>query len=58
MNKKDIVFFLLIFAACVGIIILAFAIAGEPDPARCDIGPMEAAQCRSWGLHRTAEGWK
>lgn len=29
------------------------------DPAACNVGPMEAAQCRSRGLSRDGEGnWK
>lgn len=42
-----------------GLIALDRLIGVPSEPAACDAGPMEAAQCRSRGLERDTEGnWK
>lgn len=48
---------LLMMAA--GFVMLHRLIGPQSEPAACEVGPMEAAQCRAQGLRRNREGeWK
>lgn len=43
----------------VGLLILHRLIGPQNEPAACEVGPMEAAQCRAAGLERQPDGsWK
>lgn len=43
----------------VGFILLHLLIGVPSDPAACEVGPMEASQCRANGLERQPDGrWK
>lgn len=48
---------LILFAA--GLVCLHRLIGVPSEPAACNVGPMEAAQCRAQGLRRNKDGeWK
>jgi hypothetical protein len=48
---------LLLIAA--GFVMLHLLIGPQNEPAACEVGPMEAAQCRAAGLERQPNGeWK
>jgi hypothetical protein len=43
----------------VGFVLLHRLIGPQNEPAACEVGPMEAAQCRAAGLERQPNGeWK
>lgn len=48
---------LLMMAA--GFVLLHRLIGPQNEPAACEVGPMEASQCRAAGLERQPDGsWK